>query len=558
MWGLDSLAVMAMMAVAGVEGSSALPGLSWCAETTTIDNLKITKDEKPELGQIEVVVNDYIEKNVVDEVFLRKEPQCESFEDPQTAVIDWEKAELVMQDDGDISMFWKPPDTIPIFQKIDNFCITNKNPENPEDQSTNFTTLFAKFCFLKPLLQQDQEWKFCSNVNCVRKCCPEGMSLIGHSSCGPVGHGEDWLPDAMQTTVLHGPPRLCPKTLMYRNFSFLPSGMIELDGSLEVGFHGYCVEQIGDPPSLVAMSCTGDVTGGYCEWRHAVLSPVLQLISVVCLILVLTVYASVARLRSLNEGRCIISLASALSVAYAFLNVVKLVGRENGTQVCEPAARLSHFGFLASYFWMNVFSFHTFVKLRSPISGKWEKPRVFALYSLYAWGVPLAVAVVGAVLDTLESHAIRPHFDRCWFQDTHETLHYLYIPMLMIVFINLGFFLGCVVLMCRKSERVTFSPSSSQHPTFSAWLYVRLIVLTGILWHTEVLSFFFFEYCSVLEWIADILNSLHGFLVFLVTICCRKELKVFHCGRPKLVQNGRPSEITTNETSEMAANPLVS
>lgn len=253
MWGLDSLAVMAMMAVAGVEGSSALPGLSWCAETTTIDNLKITKDEKPELGQIEVVVNDYIEKNVVDEVFLRKEPQCESFEDPQTAVIDWEKAELVMQDDGDISMFWKPPDTIPIFQKIDNFCITNKNSENPEDQSTNFATLFAKFCFLKPLLQQDHEWKFCSNVNCVRKCCPEGMSLIGHSSCGPVGHGEDWLPDAMQTTVLHGPPRLCPKTLIYHNFSFLPSGMIELDGSLEVGFHGYCVEQIGDPPSLVAM-----------------------------------------------------------------------------------------------------------------------------------------------------------------------------------------------------------------------------------------------------------------------------------------------------------------
>ncbi|XP_045115271.1 probable G-protein coupled receptor Mth-like 4 isoform X2 [Portunus trituberculatus] len=554
---LISLAGLVMVAVAAVEGSSARPGLSWCSEST-IDNMKITKDKKPELGQIEVVVKEYIEQNVVEEVFIRKEPQCEGITKPQTTVIDWENAELVKQDDGNISLFWKPPDTMPIFQEVDNFCITNKNPQNPEEQSTEqFRTLFAKFCFPDPFLELKDEMRFCSDISCVRKCCPEGMSLISRSNCGPVDPLEEWLPDASMT-VLYGPPRHCADVLIFRNFSILPSGIIDLDGGLQVNVDSYCVEQIGNPPSLVAMSCANQVTSEYCEWRHMVLRPVLQWISVACLILVLIVYVSVARLRSLNEGRSIISLVIALGVAYACLNVVKHTIVQGNTQACEVAARLAHFGFLASYFWMNVISFHTFVKLRSPISDKWEKPLVFSLYSLYAWGVPLAVAVVGAVLDAVDSHAVRPHFENCWFQDTREMLAYMYIPMMVVICINFLFFLGCVVFMCRRSGRVTFSPSSSQHSTFSAWLYVRLFILTGILWHTEVVAWYFFEYCSILEWTADILNSLHGVFVFIVTICFRKDLKVFHCGRPKLVQKGRQSEITTTEASEMAANPLVS
>ncbi|XP_063880806.1 probable G-protein coupled receptor Mth-like 4 [Scylla paramamosain] len=557
MWGPVSLAAMVMVAVAGVEGSSALPGLSWCSESD-IDNMRITKDMKPQLNQIEVVVNEFIETNVVDEVFIRKEPQCGGTTEPQVAVIDWENAELVMQDDGNFSLFWKPPDTMPIFQEVSNFCITNKNPENPEEQSTElFTNLLAKFCYLKASLQVEHEMKICSNVSCVRKCCPEGMTLVSGSNCVPMKDRVDWLPDA-QMTVLYGPPRLCTDILLYRNFSILPSGIINLDGKLELEVDSYCIEYIGNIPSLVALSCAKKVTSWYCEWRHAVLSPVLQWISVACLILVWIVYVSVARLRSLNEGRCIISLVTTLSVAYACLNVAKHTASETNTQSCEVAARLAHFGFLASYFWMNVFSFHTFVKLRSPMSGKWEKPLVFGLYSLYAWGVPLAVAVVGAVLDAVDSDAIRPHFEACWFQDNRETLAYMYIPMMVLVLINLVLFLGCVVLMCRRSGRVTFSPSSSQYHTFSAWLYVRLFILTGILWHTEVVAWYFFEYCSVLEWIADILNSLHGVFVFIVTICFRRDLKVFHCGRPKLVQKRGQSEITTTEASEMAANPLVS
>ncbi|KAG0727342.1 hypothetical protein GWK47_034846 [Chionoecetes opilio] len=103
---------------------------------------------------------------------------------------------------------------------------------------------------------------------------------------------------------------------------------------------------------------------------------------------------------------------------------------------------------------------------------------------------------------------------------------YLYGPMLLLLLVNVGFFVGCVVLLSGGRGRVTFTPSSDQHQISS-------------------------------EWIFDTINSLQGVLVFIVTVCCRRDLKVFHCGRPQLIQKGRHSEVAT-EASEMTAAPLVS
>lgn len=46
----------------------------------------------------------------------------------------------------------------------------------------------------------------------------------------------------------------------------------------------------------------------------------------------------------------------------------------------------------------------------------WERPMVFGVYSLYAWCCPMVLVLVGVVLDTVETDAIRPNIDiSCWF-----------------------------------------------------------------------------------------------------------------------------------------------
>lgn len=568
MWGLKVAAslVVAAVVMPGVRASAARPGLSWCSEST-LDNFRIPKERKPELSQIKVVVNNTFMQDVVDEVFIRQQAPCEGITQEEVIHIDGENAALVLRDDGEIGLFWTVPDTMPIFQEVDDFCILVTNPNKM------WGTFLAKFCFPNATLQLEQDLQFCSDVTCVRKCCPPQMALASSTSCGPVPDGEGWRPSlasndsgagATPVHMLYGPPRLCEKALLYQEFSILPSGMVALEQmTMNVDINGYCIDTFQHSPQEMALVCLDKVAPAWhCEWKTIFIKPVLLGVSSVCLIITWLVYVSIAKLRSLNEGRCLLSLVSALFVAYVTLIILNFTASEEASTSCVVTGRLCHFALLASYFWMNVLSFHTFVQLRSQMDDKWESPLVFFLYSLYAWGCPLVVMVVGVTLDAVQSDAIRPYIDyNCWFiaTDRPAFFAYLYGPMLVLLLVNVVFFVGCVVLLLCCRRRVTFSPSTGQLQNFGAWVYVRLFILMGILWLTEVVSWHYLQYCSIPEYIIDIINSLQGVYIFLVTVTCRRNLKVFHCGRPKLVQAGRHGEITTTtgEESEMAANPLV-
>ena len=73
---------------------------------------------------------------------------------------------------------------------------------------------------------------------------------------------------------------------------------------------------------------------GYCELKIAVLKPVLMGVSSVCLIFVWFVYILVAKLRSFNEGRCILSLVSALFVAHVTFIILNFMTGANESPFC--------------------------------------------------------------------------------------------------------------------------------------------------------------------------------------------------------------------------------
>lgn len=83
-----------------------------------------------------------------------------------------------------------------------------------------------------------------------------------------------------------------------------------------------------------------------------------------------------------------------------------------------------HFFFLAAFFWLNTMCFNiwwTFRDFRPTSLEKSQELLRLRIYQVYAWGVPLIIAAVAAILDNLpmsgESTFLRPRFGEkgCWF-----------------------------------------------------------------------------------------------------------------------------------------------
>lgn len=90
-----------------------------------------------------------------------------------------------------------------------------------------------------------------------------------------------------------------------------------------------------------------------------------------------------------------------------------------------------HFFFLAAFFWLNTMCFNiwwTFRDFRPTSLEKSQELLRLRIYQVYAWGVPLVIAAVAAVLDNLpvaESSAfLRPRFGEkgCWFYGQYGRL----------------------------------------------------------------------------------------------------------------------------------------
>lgn len=250
-------AVLVVGTLPAVRASASRPGLSWCSESQR-DNLRVDKRQKPDLGNIQVFVNSSYEAEVVNEVWIRQQAACEGITQPEVVYLDGDSARLVLRDDGEIGLFWRVPDTLPLFQEVDEFCITasRDSPEGPWD------TFLAKFCYPEALLQQEKDLRSCSDITCVRKCCPIGQAMGHGGMCAPVEDGDSWHPSlapgepgAAATTVnmLYGPPRLCNNALIYHEFSIQPSGMLKLNNEMSVNVDGYCIDTFQGRPDSVAM-----------------------------------------------------------------------------------------------------------------------------------------------------------------------------------------------------------------------------------------------------------------------------------------------------------------
>ncbi|KAK7066652.1 hypothetical protein SK128_010980 [Halocaridina rubra] len=424
----------------------------------------------------------------------------------------------------------------------ENFCVGEFESEsgNPE--------YFAKFCYTDP---RKEHHHACQNVTCVRKCCP-ARQFLSEANCleltenettwKPIFHEEGILKPGAEPPVdlffVYGVPfcesfyELKPKSVEYDKSYLLQDGSLHyLQENLAPDT--YCIDRIMESDGTwgeTAVVCPPEPT---CRWKETLDITLLSL-SCVFLIATLAVYLGVPELRDRTNGRCLISLVVAMLTAY--ISIIANNRERNATDLqCIVIGFFGHMFGLSMFFWLNVMCYDMWSTLRSTKQQHHSK-KTFIKYSAYAWGIPLLVGIIAQILDSAKpQNIILPNFledKQCWFRDDAEYWLYFSGIIVVLLLVNLFFFIHVAITLAQRLEqrRSVFDNSSSRVSNTNsfkqqAWLYVKLFIVMGVVWIADAISVIRHRNTCTYWVVTDIINGLQGVFIFLVAVYNRDNLR---------------------------------
>ena len=191
------------------------------------------------------------------------------------------------------------------------------------------------------------------------------------------------------------------------------------------------------------------------------LSTVCLSISVVCLAVHITIHLLVPKLRNL-PGKNLLSLSCALFGAQLlFLTGVRETQLEH---VCTLLAALTHWFFLAAFFWMNIMGVDICRTFSSRLHHTGSRQLTFGHYSLYAWGCPTLI-VTGALVVHLTSpdSILSPRYGAnvCWISNRTALAVWFALPVALLLLANTGLFIGTVCSILRQKRSAKFAADQS-------------------------------------------------------------------------------------------------
>ncbi|CAH0398222.1 unnamed protein product [Chilo suppressalis] len=282
------------------------------------------------------------------------------------------------------------------------------------------------------------------------------------------------------------------------------------------------------------------------------------------LFLVLVVYALLPDLRNLG-GLVLMGYVGSMLLAYLFLFTIQSEFFQLSVSSCITITLLICYFFLATFCWMNVMSydiwwtFRGYAKAR-PIHRRGVRFK-YTMYSMYAWGVPLALTILTGAMNSADSKklpgVIKPAIPLkgCFIQGEAK-LVYLYIPMLIMIIVNWMFYLMTAFNIWRLSRgnKVLDSADSATSGTASArrtnkerfLVYLKLSALMGLSWILEVVSSFTKKH--FLWHFTDAYNIFMGLMIFIIFVCKRKIFKqlqnsCYSCFQIQAAEPGSPGVV---------------
>ncbi|XP_058453499.1 probable G-protein coupled receptor Mth-like 1 isoform X1 [Malaya genurostris] len=320
------------------------------------------------------------------------------------------------------------------------------------------------------------------------------------------------------------------------------TGSVTIDSGKIFASHEYCLEQALDGKTVYVFSCVEHLQPDSVpiknqDVRFALYSAGL-LISVIFLAATLATGYLVTSQHHVLHWRCQTHYVACLLIGDLFLAIVQLSGNSITGPACTMIAIMMHFFFLAAFFWLNTMCFNiwwTFRDLRPTSLEKSQEICRLRIYEVYAWGVPLVIAGVAAILDNLpDTVYLRPRFGErtCWFYGDMEILTYFFGPVGILLCINLLLFASTArQLTCglwkrddvkstteRKTKKYRGLVSSPSYSAALGRVCMKLVVVMGVTWVADVASWVFGgpDYIWL---VTDLINALQGVFIFIVVGC---------------------------------------
>lgn len=250
------------------------------------------------------------------------------------------------------------------------------------------------------------------------------------------------------------------------------------------------------------------------------------LISVLFLIATLAVGFLLLSNHHMLHWRCQTNYVICLLIGDLLLAITQISGTSLTGPACVITAHLMHFFFLATFFWLNTMCFNiwwTFRDFRPTSMEKGQESIRLRIYEVYAWGMPIIITVVAAILDNLPESPtdrfLRPRFgeNKCWFYGDMEIFAYFFGPIGILLCVNILLFLSTArQLTCGLWKRDDVK-STTERAALGK-VCIKLVIVMGVTWIIDVISWAVGG-PHYLWYVTDVINAMQGVLIFIVVGC---------------------------------------
>ncbi|XP_047369507.1 G-protein coupled receptor Mth2-like isoform X2 [Vespa velutina] len=257
-------------------------------------------------------------------------------------------------------------------------------------------------------------------------------------------------------------------------------------------------------------------------WK-SILFFILSMISAIFLIATLMIYLILPELREIQD-KAMMGAVFSLAVSYIILCVQHIKEYESEEiTMCVALAFFLYYAFMTAFFWLNIVAFNIWRTVW--FKNFLIKDRVlFFIYCVYGWFVPICFLISALIAHHIQGSHLKPHFGeyRCWFNGTSEVWVFFYGPIAFLLTLNV-IYLGLTSWRLWHEYR-EYIGNNLRALRFKCLLYIKLMLVMGITWIFEILSFA----AGTTQWYwipTDILNTLQGFIIFLLLVVTRKRVR---------------------------------
>ncbi|XP_011175314.1 G-protein coupled receptor Mth2 [Solenopsis invicta] len=388
--------------------------------------------------------------------------------------------------------------------------------------------------------------KMCHNITCVQLCCPARHFMMITGKCVANESGTYHLPkickykdcpdDPVFSVTFHDPclSQELEKSMLHKNkYHFLSNGSLHQSSGKLISPTSYCLASF-NLKIYEVMVCNNQKM--YRKRLYPIYVSACLLVSLPFLLVTFVVYSILPELQNMH-GYTLRAYIASLFIAYIIMYCGQQVSElqpVNDKRCCIILAYILNFSFLSTFFWSNVICFDIWWKfrgLRSYQTSMWQEKKKFLMYSIYAWGIPLILNIICAIADNVVeiSKDLKPQIctKKFWFGGNWAKTIYFHIPMSATIIINIGFFIAIALSIryqnVRAAKQLRQSESKCHNENKQRFkMYLKLFIVMGISWIIEILAWLINSVPSYIWYLANMLNSLQGLIIFFIFVRTNK------------------------------------